>query len=68
MKLQSIRTTDGQWLGFQFELPDPLMFGEPFDFPVKENIVFNVQSSRQLPDGTYEYRNPNYIVVAREVS
>jgi hypothetical protein len=65
MKLKAVSTTDGQWIGLEFELPDPLMSG--FEFPVTEDIVFDVEHSKQLPNGDYMYWNANYIVVAREV-
>jgi len=65
MKLKAIKTTDGQWVGTEFELPDPLMKG--FKFPVTEDIVFVVEQSKKLPSGDYMYWNANYVVVAREV-
>jgi len=65
MILQAIKSTDGQYLGTVFELPDPLMKG--FDYPVSADVVFNVENSKQLPNGDYEYWNDNYILVAREV-
>jgi len=63
--LQAIKSTDGQYLGTVFELPDPLMNG--FKFPVTEDIVFDVEHSKKLPSGDYMYWNANYVVVAREV-
>lgn len=47
------------------DVPDPLMSG--FEFPVTDDIVFDVENSKQLPNGDYMYWNANYIVVAREI-
>lgn len=65
MKLISIDTTDNQWLGLEFELPDPLMSN--FNFPVAPDTSFRVDKAESLGDGVYRYSNPHYVVVAREV-
>jgi hypothetical protein len=65
MKLQAIDTTDNQWLGLVFELPDPLM--KNFYFPVAPDTNFRVDHSELMADGNYRYWNPHYVVIARVV-
>lgn len=65
MKLISIDTTDNQWLGLEFELPDPLMSN--FYFPVEEDTRFRIDKAEDLGNGEYRYSNARYAVVAREI-
>jgi hypothetical protein len=65
MNLVSIDTTDNQWLGLHFELPDPLAVD--YHFPVAPDTSFRVDKAEALGNGIYRFSNPHYVVIAREV-
>ena len=64
IKFQAIDTTDNQWIGLEFQLPEGIE--APFDFPVSEGVSFRVD---KIERGVIEWRfsNPHYIVVARVI-
>ena len=65
MKLQVIKTTDGQYEGKIFTVPFADLSG--IELPISEGVTFSINSSVDQGNGFYVHSNAHYIALCKEV-
>ena len=66
MILKVIRTTDHQYLGLVFDVPDPMAL-RGLAMPIADGIRFRIDKFEQLNDHCWRFSNPGYVALAEVV-